>query len=37
AAEAVALSHVAELPVHALQPVEPRMSVDVPGRKWQAT
>ncbi|WP_054993769.1 methyltransferase [Pseudomonas congelans] len=35
AAEAVALSHVAELPVHALQPVEARMSVDVPGRKWQ--
>ncbi len=35
ASEAVALSQVAELPVYPLAPVEARMSVDVPGRKWQ--
>jgi hypothetical protein len=35
AAEAVDLSHIGELPAHAIDAVEPRMSVDVPGRKWQ--
>ncbi|WP_024667578.1 methyltransferase [Pseudomonas syringae] len=35
AAEAVALSHVAELPAFPLAPVNARMNVDVPGRKWQ--
>lgn len=35
AAEAVALAHVDELPSQPLTPVEPRLSVDVPGRKWQ--
>ncbi|WP_122258792.1 methyltransferase [Pseudomonas syringae] len=35
AAEAVALSDVAELPSYPLEPVDARMSVDVPGRKWQ--
>lgn len=35
AGEAVALSHVAELPVYPLASVDARMSVDVPGRKWQ--
>ncbi len=35
AAEAVALAHVDELPSQPLAPVEPRLSVDVPGRKWQ--
>ncbi|KPC24133.1 Uncharacterized protein ABJ99_1013 [Pseudomonas syringae pv. cilantro] len=35
AAEAVALSHLAELPVTPLEPVDVRMSVEVPGRKWQ--
>lgn len=35
ATEAVELAHVGELPAHAIDPVEPRMSVDVPGRKWQ--
>ena len=33
--EARELSHVQALPTSALAPVEPRMSVDVPGRKWQ--
>ncbi|MCD5996703.1 methyltransferase [Pseudomonas sp. CDFA 602] len=33
--EANELSHVAELPSYPLEPVEARMSVDVPGRKWQ--
>lgn len=35
AAEAVALASVGELLAHPIDPVEPRMSVDVPGRKWQ--
>ncbi|WP_032610345.1 methyltransferase [Pseudomonas syringae] len=35
AAEAAALSQVGELPAFPLAPAEPRMSVDVPGRKWQ--
>ncbi|MFS2156522.1 methyltransferase [Pseudomonas sp. Pseusp122] len=35
AAEATALSQVMALPVTALEPVAARMSVDVPGRKWQ--
>ena len=35
AAEAVELAQVGELPTHAIESVEPRMSVDVPGRKWQ--
>ncbi|MGV6397599.1 methyltransferase [Pseudomonas caspiana] len=35
AAEAVALSDAPALPAASLEPVEPRMSVDVPGRKWQ--
>lgn len=35
AAEAVTLASVGELPAHPIDPVEPRMSVDVPGRKWQ--
>lgn len=35
AAEAVALSRTAALPEVALEPVSPRMSVDVPGRKWR--
>lgn len=35
AAEAVELSHAPLLPSAGLTPVEPRMSVDVPGRKWQ--
>lgn len=35
AAEAVELSDTPALPADSLEPVEPRMSVDVPGRKWQ--
>lgn len=35
AAEALALSQVPALPTSGLAPVAPRMSVDVPGRKWQ--
>lgn len=35
AAEATALSQVAALPATVLEPVAARMSVDVPGRKWQ--
>ncbi|MCF5708817.1 methyltransferase [Pseudomonas syringae] len=35
AAEAAALSHIGELPAYPLAAAEPRMSVDVPGRKWQ--
>lgn len=35
AAEADALAWVPELPAHPIDPVESRMSVDVPGRKWQ--
>lgn len=35
ATEAMALAQVPELPAHPIEPVEPRMSVDVPGRKWQ--
>lgn len=33
--EAVELSRTAALPALSLAPVTPRMSVDVPGRKWQ--
>ncbi|MFJ3482618.1 methyltransferase [Pseudomonas sp. NPDC090202] len=35
AAQSIALSAIDALPGHALQSVPPRMSVDVPGRKWQ--
>lgn len=35
AAEALQLSRAPALPASGLDPVEPRMSVDVPGRKWQ--
>jgi hypothetical protein len=35
AAEAFELSQVPTLPTSSLNPVEPRMSVDVPGRKWE--
>ena len=35
AAEALELGEVPSLPHAGLEPVEPRMSVDVPGRKWQ--
>lgn len=35
AAEATALSQIAALPASALAAVAPRMSVDVPGRKWR--
>ncbi|RMO18130.1 hypothetical protein ALQ47_00997 [Pseudomonas cichorii] len=33
--EAFELGHIGELPAYPLAPVEPRQSVDVPGRKWQ--
>ena len=35
AAEALALSSVGDLPTAALTPAPPRLSTDVPGRKWQ--
>ncbi|BAP42060.1 S-adenosylmethionine-dependent methyltransferase protein [Pseudomonas sp. StFLB209] len=35
AAQSVALARADELPSQPLNPVEPRLSVDVPGRKWQ--
>ncbi|NBF07261.1 methyltransferase [Pseudomonas sp. Fl4BN1] len=35
AAQSLALSAVAELPGQALPPLRQRLSVDVPGRKWQ--
>lgn len=35
ARRATELAHVGELPAHALGPLPDRLSVDVPGRKWQ--
>ena len=35
AATSLALSRVERLPTHALAPANPRLQVDVPGRKWQ--
>ena len=35
AAQSAALSALAQLPAHAIDPAAPRLNVDVPGRKWQ--